>query len=420
MTRASTASSALTAEAQSRPANDPIFALNGEARRRAAAGESVLNATLGALFHDDGRLAVLPCVEEAFRGIPSGAAAGYAPISGDGPFRDAVIHDALGPDLAPYAVAVATPGGTGAIHHAFLNFLEPGQDALLPSFFWGPYSVIANHGHRGVRTFPMFSSDLGLDLEGFAAGLDQMIEDQGRALVIFNFPCNNPTGYALDDHEWSVIVDLLTQAGRRAPVALLFDHAYVKFHAEATSSGWRRELPRLLESVTVLIAWTASKSFTQYGARVGALIAIHEDADERGRLANALNYSCRATWSNCNHRGLLAVTELLSNAELTRRADEERAALTELLGRRVRRFNDFAGRAGLRYPRYESGFFVTVLTDDGPGVAARMREDGVFVVPLARGVRVALCATPESEIPRLVDALRDAEPSVRGGASIRS
>ncbi len=46
----------------SRPSDDPIFALNAEARARAKAGESIVNATVGAMLDDEGRLAVLPSV----------------------------------------------------------------------------------------------------------------------------------------------------------------------------------------------------------------------------------------------------------------------------------------------------------------------------------------------------------------------
>ncbi len=51
--------SALIDEVTDRPGDDPIFTLNAEASRRAQAGESVLNATLGALMNDEGQLAVI-------------------------------------------------------------------------------------------------------------------------------------------------------------------------------------------------------------------------------------------------------------------------------------------------------------------------------------------------------------------------
>ena len=99
-------------------------------------------------------------------------------------------------------------------------------------------------------------------------------------------------------------------------------------------------------------------------------------------------------------------TELVSDPKLRERADAEREDLVQLLGRRIEVFNRLAAEAGLRTPRYDSGFFLTVFTPDSERTAAEMRDDGVFVLPIPGGVRVALCATPRSELPRLVDALK--------------
>ncbi len=162
----------------------------------------------------------------------------------------------------------------------------------------------------------------------------------------------------------------------------------------------------MLETSTVLVAWTASKTFAQYGARIGALVAMHQDEGERERLTNAVAYSCRATWSNCNHLGQLAVAELLTDPDLKARADAERDVLIDMLRRRVAVFNEGAAAAGLNVPRYEGGFFVAVFTPDGERTAQAMRAEGVYVVPMQGAVRVALCATPEADVPRVVDALR--------------
>ena len=399
------ASGILIPEAAAREGDDPIFALHGEAVRRAAAGESILNSTLGALMNDDGSLAVMPAAAEALSRVPHARGAGYAPISGDPPYLKAVIADLLGEGaLAGQAVAVATPGSTGAIHHAILNFLEPGQAALTPSYYWGPYHTISTHAGRAVETFNMFDPAIRLDLEALRTGLEGQLERQGRALVLFNFPCNNPTGYSLDEAEWEAVAEIVRDAGRRGPVAFLLDHAYAKFGDEA-SNRWIDHIPRMLESATVLVGWTVSKSFALYGARVGALVALHRDASERERVSNALGFSCRATWSNCNHLGLLAATELLTDPDLRQRADAERAAMVSLLDERVAVFNELSGQAGLSYPRYEGGFFVSVFTPDGEVTAASMRETGVYVIPMDGAVRIALCATPAASLPRLVDAL---------------
>ena len=398
---------ALVPDAADRPGDDPIFALNAEARRRAEAGESIVNATLGALFRDDGRLAVLPSASEAFAGVPPEQAAAYAPIAGVPAFLRAVAADLLGEGpLAQEAVAVATPGGTGALHHAVWSFLERGQAALAPDHHWGPYRVILGHAGRSLDTFSTFDDALRLDVDALEAALDAQIERQGRALVLLNYPCNNPTGYSLHAEEWAAVADVVRRTGRRAPVAAVLDRAYERFAAGGTD-GWLDSLPTMLETATVLVAWTASKSFTQYGARVGALVAMHRDAEQRRRIANALNYSCRATWSNCNHRGMLAVTELLTDPDLRRRSTEERGELVRLLDARVEAFNDAASAASLAFPRYEGGFFVAVLTPDAERTAAVMRRRGVFVVPIRGAVRVALCSTAAADVPRLVDALAE-------------
>ncbi len=396
---------ALVPAAAGRPGDDPIFSLNAEANRRAAAGESILNATLGALTLDDGRLAVMPTVAEVMATVPAEQAAAYAPIAGTPDFLAGVIRDVLGEGAwREQAVAAATPGGSGAVHHAFVNFLEPGESALTTGYYWGPYRVIADHARRGVEVFEMFDGDLRFNVAAFEAGLRDLMDRQGRALVILNFPCHNPTGYSLDGEEWAEVARIVADAGRRGPVAFLLDWAYERF-GSGDRHAWLRHLPRLLETTTVLVAWTASKAFTQYGSRTGALVAIHPDAGERTRLANALNYSCRATWSNCNHRGLVGVGRLLGEPDLRERAARELRELVDLLDGRVEAFNEAAAGAGLRHPRYQGGFFVAVLTPDARRTAEVMREDGVFVVPMEGAVRVALCATPRGAVPRLVEAL---------------
>ena len=413
MTQASV--SALTSASQDREGNDPIFRLNSEARARAADGESILDATMGALMDDEGQIAVMPSVAEAIARVPTGKAAGYSPISGSPPFLDAVRRDLLGnSDLLPKSVAVTTPGGSGAIYQAIKNFVEPGHQALTTDYYWGPYPVIAQHLERDVSTFGMFSPDLSFDLEAMKRGIRQHIDTQGRLLLILNFPCHNPTGYSLDAGEWRSIAEVVRAAGEEAPVAVLLDLAYHRFGGESADL-WIDAVPTMLETTTVLLAWTASKSFCQYGARIGSLVALHPDQEERNKLANALGFTCRATWSNSNHLGQLAVTDLLVDPELSKRADTDRAGLVELLRTRVEAFNSAASTAGLHVPRYDGGFFVVVFTPDGEKTAAVMRDMGVYVIPLKGAVRVALCATPEAEIPRLVEALRAGIDQAEGG-----
>ena len=393
--------------------DDLIFALNSEAARRRAAGEEVIDSTLGTLLDEDERLATIQAVGEAYRRIAWERGAAYAPIAGPRPFLSAVLSDLFGGHaLARSARAVATPGGTGALAIALTAFLEPGQRALTTSYHWGPYATIAAQAGRGLETFAMFTAGGRLDLHALAEGLARSGRRQGRSLVFLNTPCHNPTGYSLDESDWRGLVEVLADASCSQALTVLLDLAYARYGA-GDPRAWLAHVQPLLEHCTWLVAWSASKAFTQYGARVGACVVLEADPAERERIAAALAFACRGTWSNCNHLGMLAVTECLTDADLARRIEVERAGLRELLEHRAAAFTRLAHAAGLTHPRYAGGFFVTVPSPDAERAAAHMRAQGVFVVPLPGALRVALCSTPLRSIPRLVEALAAGNAATR-------
>jgi aromatic-amino-acid transaminase len=361
---------------------------------------------VGALLDDAGRLAILPTAARAVREVAEEEWAAYAPIAGSAPFLKAVADDlfATQPALRASAIASATPGGTGALRHALANFLEPGQALLTTSFFWGPYQTLADEGDRKLATFDMFAPDGALDVSALDRGLTALLAKQGRALVFLNDPCHNPTGYSMRPDEWRAVVACLAKHADAAPVTLLVDTAYFAYNAR-DPRAFLADLAPLAGKAGLCFAWSASKTFTHYGLRVGAIVACIPDAKERALTEAAFSYSSRGTWSNCNRGGLAAVTRLLTDPELASKCDAERAGLKALLRARVDAFNALAPKRGLKYPRYEGGFFVTVFSDDAHDRALRMREKGVFVVPQKGAVRVALCSVAERDVARLVDAL---------------
>jgi aromatic-amino-acid transaminase len=399
---------------QGRPSDDPIFALNKEAVARRARGESIINATVGSLLHDDARLAILPTAARAVSEVPAEEWAPYAPIAGAPDFLGAVKADLFAdePAMQACAVAAATPGGTGALRHAIANFLEPGQSLLTTSYFWGPYQTLCDEGDRKLATFSMFDHDGRLDASALDSALGKQLASQKRALIFLNDPCHNPTGYSMTSGEWQEVVErLLAHAASspEAPISLLVDMAYVAYAARPDARAFLKELRPLLGKVGLSFAWSASKTFTHYGLRVGALVACVPDDKERAATEAALSYSCRGTWSNCSRGGMRAITRLLTEPAMARACDDERAELKALLGARVVAFNRAAQARGLHYPRYEGGFFVTVFVKEGDAHerALRMKEKGVFVVPAKGALRVALCSVAEKDVPRLVEALAE-------------
>jgi aromatic-amino-acid transaminase len=395
---------------QSRPSDDPIFALNREATQRMERGEAIVNATVGTLLDDEGRLAVLPTAARAVHEVPAAEWAAYAPIAGMPAFQKAVVDDLLAGEsaLKAAAIATATPGGTGALRHAIANFLEPGQALLTTSFYWGPYQTLADESDRRVETFSMFtpgeSASRWLDVGALDEAVARHIRTQGRVLLFLNDPCHNPTGYSMQRGEWKRVVDCLLRHASTAPVTLLVDFAYSAYGA-SDPRALVADLAPLFGKATLLFAWSASKTFTHYGLRVGALVSVIADDRERKVTEAALSYSCRGTWSNCTRGGQVAITRLLSDEGLRAACDAERAKLKAMLRARVDRFNELARPKGLSYPRYDGGFFVTVFHDRATEKALAMKESGVFVVPQEGALRLALCSVAERDVPRLVDAL---------------
>jgi aromatic-amino-acid transaminase len=396
----------LIASRRERPGDDPIFSLHKEATLRKQRGESIVDATIGVLLDDDGALAILPSAARAVREVPPIEWATYAPIAGTPDFLQAVIDDLLAgePELARSAVAVATPGGSGAIRHAVTNFLEPGQALLTTDWFWGPYSTLCQEADRKLDTFEMFDSQGRFNVSALDSAIARHLAEQGRALIVLNDPAHNPTGYSMTDEEWRDVAECVAARAAAGPVVLLVDCAYFLYGARDLRDRLRH-LKRLRGAAALLFAWSASKSFTHYGLRVGALVACIEDAPQREAVASALSFSCRGTWSNCNRGGLTAITRLLVDPALAAACDRERRELKELLSARVAAFNTHARLQNLRYPRYDGGFFVTVFAEKAPEKARLMATHGVYVVPLAGGLRVALCAVPERDVARLVGAL---------------
>lgn len=391
---------------QGRASDDPIFALNKEATARKGRGESVINATVGALLDDDGRLVVLEAAARAVREVTSEDWAPYAPIAGSNDFLAAVIADLFQdePTMREQAVAAATPGGSGALHLAITNYLEPGQSLLTTSYFWGPYRTLCDEADRKLATFSMFAADGSLDIAALDGALAAQIAEQKRVLLFINDPCHNPTGYSMRAEEWRAVVERLVARSNDAPITLLVDMAYFAYGAQEPRA-FLAELRPLLGKVGLLFAWSASKTYTHYGLRVGALIACVADPVERAATEAAFSYSCRGTWSNCSRGGMRAITRLLTERSLAEACDRERNALKALLDARVKAFNALAPARALRYPRYEGGFFVTVFAENASEHALRMKEKGVFVVPQKGALRVALCSVAERDVARLVDAL---------------
>ncbi|MBR6887877.1 MAG: aminotransferase class I/II-fold pyridoxal phosphate-dependent enzyme [Selenomonadaceae bacterium] len=385
--------------AAGRKLKDAIFDANQACNEaiKIHGAEKVTNATIGVVLDEAGKLATLPTVEKVFRSMEFSDLVSYAPISGLPAYLDAVI-DLTFADNKPEAFfgAVATAGGTGAIHHAIANYAERGDAVLTSDWRWGTYDLICNETGKRLETFKLFDAELNFNITDFAVKVDALLKKQNSLLVIINSPAHNPTGYALSSDEWDKVLDVLkaqTSTGKK--ISLLVDIAYIDFAGEKNSTrAFMKKFSNLTENLFVMISFSMSKSYTFYGQRTGALIGVSSSAEVIDEFKDVGKYSCRATWSNINRGAQALLVKLAADKELLPIYEAERNELYQMVKRRADIFVAEAKACGLRIVPYKGGFFIAVPAENPAAVCKKLHDDLIFAVPLKLGIRVAACSTP--------------------------
>lgn len=383
--------------------NDAIF--NASAACQAAVAhhgaENVVNATIGVMMDEQGKFVCLPTVEKVYRSLPIEEITNYAPISGINEFRDLAI-DLTFADNRPdgYFAAVATAGGTGAIHHAIANYAEKGDGVLTSNWYWGNYKVICEEEGCRLSTFKLFNDQNKFNVEDFQKSVEILTNGQDSLLVIINSPAHNPTGFALTGDDWDQVIDVLTQVannGRR--ISLLVDIAYIDYAGETNATRkFMQKFSRVPKNVLVMFAFSMSKSFTFYGQRCGALIAYSPEESVIREFENVCKYSNRATWSNCSRGAQRLMIELCNDKTAYKKFLQERTDLYNLVEKRGELFMKDAAECGLEALPYNGGFFLSVPTKNSTKVCDRLHEDLIFAVPLKLGIRIAACSMSMKKI----------------------
>jgi aromatic-amino-acid transaminase len=183
--------------AKGKAAQDKIFAANAAAVAAAAkyGKENVTNATIGAILDEDEKLVCLPTVEKVFRSLETNELIAYAPISGLPEYLECVLTAAFGSSRPEgYLAAVATAGGTGAIHHAIWNYMDEGETALCSDWYWGAYKVLCNDMGRNFTTYKMLDENNKFNLPALKEKVTELLSKQDNLLYILNTPAHNPPG----------------------------------------------------------------------------------------------------------------------------------------------------------------------------------------------------------------------------------
>ena len=398
------------------PKEDKVFGASSRAKAMIAekGADKVINATIGSLLDDNGRLVVLSSVDKVFRTLKPQDYADYAPIRGIPAFAEAVKKAAFGSyEPKGFVEAVATPGGTGSLRNVISNYSSPGDKIITSDWHWAPYNTIAGEIGRSVEVFELFTQDRKFNAQSLKAKVTELLALQESLVIILNTPAHTPTGYSLTLEDWDKVTAILTEAaaGGKA-IALVVDAAYIDFAGDEEEC--RKFLPKLEEmpeNVLPVIAYSLSKTFTLYGTRCGAAICMAKTAAIAEEFRKVCEFSSRGSWSNSAKVAQVILAKIYEDPELLEAVSSEREYYRNMLLARGRAFEEEAAKAGLEIVPFDAGFFASIPCGDPDAVSAELEKQGLFTIPLAKGIRVSVASVSEEkcrEIPAMVKAVIDA------------
>ena len=92
---------------------------------------------------------------------------------------------------------------------------------------------------------------------------------------------------------------------------------------------------------------------------------------------------------------------------------DERKQYRDMLIKRGRIFKEEAEKIGLKTLPFRSGFFMSIPCDNPEAAAALLEKEGIFTVPLAKGLRLAGSSVTEKDCIRLPEAVKRAIESTQ-------
>ncbi len=358
---------------------------------------STINATAGCLYDEEGNLFTYKIVAECEKNLPSKQKFAYAASpSGNKEYVNAISKYILEDRVKNNYKTLATPGGTGAVYTSMKLTLDEGDTIILPKIAWGNYNDMVKQLNLNVIRYDVY------DLDDLFSKIDSI---DGKVYVLINSPCENPLGFAYSYEQWQKIINKLNNLNKEVVLAL--DIAYIDYASNEPKKFFEL-FNNINDNVLVLICASTSKSFSFYGERLGAMIAINNNSELVDKIINLSSRLARAVWSNCNNGAMLTVTEVLN-----KHYDEyiiERDNAIKMLKTRVSTFKSEADECGLVYYPMQDGFFITLKVEDDDykeELHQRLMDNHVYTLTVNKGIRIAVCSIPLNKIHGLARRIKE-------------
>lgn len=379
------------------PIEDTVFAIvaKAAAAKQEYGKDQVIDATIGSLYDETGKLVAYQSVFTPYDAIEKERKAKYAgSFTGNHDYRRQVYEWLLHDHPLPLSHSViATPGGTGAINLTLSQCLDAGECIVLPNIAWGSYQLMATMANLTVKTYSLFEGEH-FHLESFKNTCREVISQQNKLVVVINDPCHNPTGYSLSDEEWQEVIAFLNECGKKVPVVLLNDIAYIDYAYDLERSrAYMEHFQTISDQVMIIVAFSCSKSLTSYGLRCGAAVILAKSPDAVREAEIVFEKAARALWSNIPNAAMDNFTYVTTENRSAFLAEKQK--YIQLLKQRSELFMREAKAVELPCYPYKEGFFITVKVPDNDRrdrYHEALMKHLIFTVKVNQGIRVAICS----------------------------
>ncbi len=400
------------------PIVDTVFSIVAKAKAdKAENGEDcVVDATIGSLYGEDGKLVALDEVFNHYDAIDHRTKAAYAAsFTGNPGYRKSVEEWVTqGADVKLCKSVIATPGGSGAVSMSFTTFLDAGETIILPDVAWGSYTLMAHENNIEYERYTVFDGDH-FNLNSVKETVAKVLTHQDRIVMVINDPCHNPTGYSLTIEEWKELIAFINETAKKVPFILIDDIAYIDYSNNlAQSRAYMETWNSLSDNAMIVTCFSCSKTLTSYGLRCGAAVIMAQKNEDVREAEIIMEKKARATWSNIPNAAMENFSWLVN--ENRENFLKEKQQYIDLMKKRSDIFVAEAKEAGLAIYPYKEGFFVTVKMEDNQErekFHAALMQHHIYTVQVNKGIRVAVCSLPVSKVYGLAKKMKEIQESIR-------
>lgn len=312
-------------------------------------------------------------------------ALGYMPNAGYPSVRERmakVLSEEQGVSI-PFEKILMSCGAAGGLNTFLRSVLEPGEEVVCSTPFFGEYTFYVKNFCAKLVTVPSKPLTFELDFDA----LDKAFSDKTR-VVIINSP-NNPSGRIYTHDELKQLADLMKkhQAKQKRPIFLVSDEPYRFLNYDGV------DIPSVFSFFPYsVIVSSFSKSLSLAGERTG-YVAVNPEMPDGDELIAAMSMNMRGLgYVNAPSFGQKIVEELVGETTVDLSVYKERRdAMAEIL---TEAEIDFFMPQGAFY------FFPKSPLEDDVEFTRRMMEGKVLTVP-GRGFgcpgyfRMAFCVDVE-------------------------